>query len=46
LNSNPKKFRKRDPNERGIRGSVFYIFAIMVKIGKICLKFEKTPFSG
>jgi hypothetical protein len=45
LNSNPKKFGKKDPNERGIRCSVCYIFVMMVKIGKIGTKFEKTPFS-
>jgi predicted adenine nucleotide alpha hydrolase (AANH) superfamily ATPase len=44
LNSNPKKFGKKDPNERGIRCSVCYIFMMMVKLGKIGMKFEKTLF--
>jgi hypothetical protein len=44
LNPNPKKFGKKDPNECGICCSVFYIFAMMVKIGKIGSKLKKKPF--
>jgi hypothetical protein len=44
LNPNPKKFGKKQPNEHGIRCSVFYICAMMVKIGKIGSKFEKPLF--
>jgi hypothetical protein len=36
---------KKDLNELGIRCGVFYIFAMMVKIGKIGSKFE-NPFFG
>jgi hypothetical protein len=42
LNPNPKKFEKKDPNKCGIHCSVFYIFAMMVKIGKIGSKLKKT----
>jgi hypothetical protein len=44
LNPNPKKFEKKDPNDCDIRCSVCYIFAMMVKIGKIGTKFEKPLF--
>jgi hypothetical protein len=45
LNPNAKKFGKEDPNELGICCSIFYIFAMIVKIGKIGSKF-KIPFFG
>jgi hypothetical protein len=44
LNPNSKKFEKKDPNERGMRCRLCYIFAMMVKIGKIGIKFEKPLF--